>query len=133
MNTEDETQIRMDTHATEVVANHDLRATSEEMKNAKRRINVKGSLDRGTFMVVGKDDIPADASVFPSRLVLHLKTGDGHVKYEARFVIGGHRDIMKNFIVHQSQIHESTIRFILALTATHWYRVWTSDDCQAYL
>lgn len=49
-------------------------------------------------------------------------------------MIGGHRDLLKHYIVHQSQnIQPSTIRLVLTLAAFHLFDLWTAEVCQAYL
>lgn len=60
-------------------------------------------MDRGTFKIVPAQAIPDDANVFPARIVLTIKSDDDVKKVKAPFVIEGHRDSTKKFIVHQSE------------------------------
>ena len=54
--------------------------------------------------------------------------------YKALFVIGGHRDKLKEFMVHSSQtLQPATIRLMLALAVMLGYEIWISDVKQAYL
>lgn len=119
--------------ATEVINKSDPRFESQFMRDAKKA-EIKGLMERETFKVVKTENIPPDATILPGRFVLAIKNVDGLEKYKARYVIGGHRDSMKDLIVHQSQnIQPSSIRLILALAAINSLYIWTSDVRQAYL
>ena len=62
------------------------------MSQAKRN-EMKGLLERGTFSIILREEVPKDANVLPGRFVLAIKSAeDGQVKFKARYVIGGHRD-----------------------------------------
>lgn len=64
----------------------------KEMTETKRKV-VKVLLERGTFKIIRKEDIPANANALPGRLILTKKSAkDAHIKFKARCVIGGHRD-----------------------------------------
>lgn len=119
---------------TEVLDPRDERTSLPEMTEAKKT-EIRSLLDRGTFKVILKEDIPPDGNVLPGRFVLAIKsTEDGEVKFKARYVIGGHRDRLKNMMVHSVQtLQPSSIRLLLALAAMHGFDVWTSDVRQAYL
>ena len=128
--TDDESDI----HLTEILQSDDPRTRSAEMSEAKRR-EIKGLLDRGTFKIILREDIPTDGNVLPGRFVLAVKsTEDEEVKFKARYVIGGHRDKLKGFMVHTSQtLQPSSVRLLLALAELHGFSTWTSDVTQAYL
>lgn len=101
---------------------------------APRMDEIDGLIKRGTFKIVKGNDIPVDATVLSGRLVLTTKSEHEKRKHKAPFVTGGHRDSMKQYIVHQSQnIQPSTIRLFLALAAANSLDLWTADDRQAYL
>lgn len=104
------------------------------MSEVKRK-EIRGPLDRGTFRVMLREDIPDDGNVLPGRFVLSIKsTDDGEVKWKARYVIGGHRDKLKIMMVHTSQnLQPSSVRLLLSLAEFHGFRTWTSDVTQAYL
>ena len=123
-----------DVYLTEIIPNRDERATSVEMREAKLQ-EIKNLLNRGTFKVILREEIPKDVNVLPGRFVLALKsTEDGEIKHKARYVIGGHRDRLKHMMVHStSTLQPSSIRLLLALAAIHGFDVWTSDVRQAYL
>ena len=96
---------------------------------------IRGPLERGAFKVVLQEDIPADANCLPGRFVLALKSKeDGSVRFKARFVIGGHREKFKNFLVHHSiTVQPPTILLLLTLAAAFDFDVWSCDVTQAYL
>ena len=95
--------INDDIFITEIIPQKDPRSQTPEMQKAKLD-EIRNLMKRGTFKVVLKEDIPDDANVLPGRFVLALKSDiDGKIIHKARFVIGGHRDKLKNFMVHSSQ------------------------------
>ena len=121
-------------YLTEIISKGDNRANSKEMTKAKRQ-EIMSLLERGTFKVILREEIPKDANVLPGRFVLALKsTEDNNVKYKARYVIGGHRDRLKHMMVHStSTLQPASIRLLLALATVHGFDIWTSDVRQAYL
>ena len=121
-------------HLTEVIHSKDPRATSRDMSQAKRD-EIRGFLDRGTFSVILREEVPPDGNVLPGRFVLAIKsTEDGQVKFKARYVIGGHRDRMKALRVHSAAtLQPQSIRLLLALARIHGFDIWSSDVRQAYL
>lgn len=82
-----------------------------------------------------KEEIPADANVPPGRLFLSIKsTLHNKRNYKARFVIGSHRDKLKDFMAHPAQVLQpSSIRLLLALPQFKRFRVWSSDVKHAYI
>lgn len=73
-----------DVYLTEVIPNKDDRAYSKAMTEAKRH-QIKNLLDRGTFKVILREEIPKHANVLPGRFVLALKsTKDGEIKDKTR-------------------------------------------------
>eukprot|EP00171_Calliarthron_tuberculosum_P016392 IDg16392t1 len=83
------------------------------MSKAKRE-EIQGLLDRGTFSVILREDVPPDR--------------------DARYVIGGNRDRMKDLIVHNvATLQPQSIRLLLAIAIIHGFEIWTADVRQAYL
>ena len=121
-------------YLTEVLSTRDPRSYSKQMTEAKRQ-EISNLLKRGTFKVILKEDVPKDANVLPGRFVLSIKsTEDGETKFKARYVIGGHRDKFKHFMVHSSQtMQPSSVWLLLALASMFRFKVWTADVRQAYL
>ena len=124
----------VDVHLTEILTPAEARTNSRKMSEAKRE-EISNLLKRGTFRVVLHEDIPKDANVLPGRFVLSIKsTIDGQTKFKARYVIGGHRDKLKHFMVYSSQtLQPSSVRLLLSLASLYGFDVWTADVRQAYL
>ncbi len=74
-------------------------------KNANRIKNeVRDLLRRGTFEVTLKEELPDGANECSARFVPAIKSNaDQDVKYKARYVIAGHRDLKKSslFTAHK--------------------------------
>ena len=123
-----------DVFLTEIITKKDPRPKSKEMTEAKKT-EIRNLLKRGTFKVVLKEDVPPDGNVLPGRFVLALKsTEDGEIKHKARYVIGGHRDKHKDFMVHSTTtLQPQSIRLLLALASMFGFDVWTADVRQGYL
>lgn len=121
-------------YMTETLSPDDDRCNSPQMTEAKRN-EIRNLIERGTFKVVCREDVPLDANVLTGRFVLCIKsTPDGNIKHKARFVIGGHRDKLKNLMVHTTQtLQPSSIRLLLTTAAMFNFDIWTSDVKQAYL
>ena len=87
-------------HITEVIDKHDPRASTPEMLVAIRE-EVRDLSKRGTFKVLLKKELPDGANALTARFVLAIKSNaDGETKYKSRYIIGGHRDVLKHFMVH---------------------------------
>ena len=82
-----------------------------------------------------KEDIPPDGNILPRQFVLKIvSTDDGEVKHKERYVIGGHWDKMKNFVLHSTQtLQPASIRLLIALIFLFGFSLWVSDVSQAYL
>lgn len=121
-------------HLTEIISIKDPRARSREMTQAKKD-EIRGLLDRGTFSVLLREEIPQDANVLPGRFILAIKSAeDGKIKFKARYVSGGHRDRIKDLIVHSAATSQpQSIRILLAVAAMFGFTVWTTAVSQAYL
>ena len=109
---------------TEVIPKDDPRANSEEMLKAKLD-EVSDQLRRGTFKVILKSELPDGANALTARFVLAIKSStDDKIKYKARYVVGGHRDILKNYLVDGSQtLQASSARLLVALACAHEFKV----------
>lgn len=58
----------------------------------------------------------------------------GDKTYNARFVVGRHRDKLKRLMVHTSQTTQpSSIRLLLAIAIMQDFEIWISDARQVYL
>ena len=96
---------------------------------------VRDLLKRGSFKVILKEELPDGANALTARFVLAIKSNaDGEIQYKARYVIGGHRDRLKHYMVHGAQtLQASFARLLLVLATAHEFKAWTSDVNLAYL
>ena len=92
-------------------------------------------MDKGTWKVVLKEEIPGNSNVLNGRFVLVIKNkGTNEEIYKARFVVQGHRDREKHFLVHDSpNLRQSSTRLLVAIAAIFGFRRWIHDVRQAYL
>lgn len=104
------------TRLTGVLTQIDPRAKSAKKMEAIKR-DVTGLMSRGTFKVADIAEIPPRSSVLPCKLVWAVKEGAGGMDvYKARFVVGGHRDKYKVYLVHYTQkVQPSSTRLLLAI------------------
>jgi hypothetical protein len=74
-------------------------------------------------------------NIVPGRFVLAIKNPGFDKKFlKALFVLGGHRKREKRSIVlNSTTIKQSSVRLLLALTATLGFNIWTIEVNQAYL
>lgn len=64
---------------------------------------IRNLLEIGTFKVVLKEDVPKNANVLPGIFVLSTKfKSDVHTKYMGRYIIGVHRELYVQFMVHSA-------------------------------
>lgn len=126
--------IEDDEFITEIIQSKDPRSHTPEMQETEQD-EIINLIKRGTFKVILKKEVPPDANILPGRFVLALKsTVVGTVKHKARFLIGGHRDKLKFYMVHSSQtLQPASIRLLLALETFFGFEIWTADVTQAYL
>ena len=122
------------THDTEVIDKNDFRAHSAEMHEAILS-TVRDLLRRGAFKVIPKSELPEDANALTARFALAIKSkAEGNSKYKARFVIVGHGDSLKHYLVHRTQTLEVFYaRLLIALALAHNFDVWSSDVKLEYL
>jgi hypothetical protein len=116
---------------TEVIDRGDTRAKSPQMKAAIGK-EVRGLIARGTFRLKIVED-RSGKNIVPSKFVLAIKhEDDGQEIYKARLCLGGHRDFLKNHMVHTATTLTQTLkRLILAFAAIFSWNVWTTDVKQA--
>ena len=107
---------------------------SSEMHEAKMK-EVRDLFRRDTFRVILKEDLPESANALTARFALVIMSStEGETKYKARYVIGGHHDKLKHFMVHGAQtLRVYSSRLLLALALIQSFHVWTSDIKLAYL
>jgi hypothetical protein len=61
-------------------------------------------------------------------------TGTDRECVKARYVIKGHKDVEKHWLVHNSpSLRQGSIKLLVALAAIFGFRIWSLDVSQAYL
>jgi hypothetical protein len=96
---------------------------------------MKGLLAKGVFEIVLREEIPPGSNTLGGRYVLGLKDpGTDKERWKARFVVQGHKDLMKHAIVHDTAtLSQRGARMIFAMAAIFGWKVWTEDVRQAYI
>lgn len=112
---------------TQVIDKYNPRVSSIEMKYAIIE-EVGNLLQFGTFKAMLEEGLPDGANALTASLVLVIKSNaGGQGKYQARYVIGGHKDKLKHYMVHGVQaLQAPSSRLLLALATAHVSEVWTS-------
>lgn len=119
---------------TEVLKPGDTRSSLPQFDVARAK-ELEGLARRGVYEIVLKDEVPEGANILGSRFVLSIKNKDtGDEVYKARFVVQGHKDREKDFLVHiSSNLKQSSIRLVLSLAAIFGFNIWSQDITQAYI
>ncbi|MEM1283154.1 MAG: reverse transcriptase domain-containing protein [Chlamydiota bacterium] len=121
-------------HITEVLHPADPRAFGKLATEAKKK-EIEGLIRKGTWKIVLKEEVPRDANVLTSHFVITIKDVETNQPiFKARYVIHGHKDKEKDFLVHNTtNIQQSSIRTIVCLAAVMGFMIWSHDVSQAYL
>lgn len=108
---------------------------SKALFNDGNRKEILGLIERGTFKIVLEEKMGPCPNIMPSRFVCAIKhSDDGSVRFKARFVVRGHLDKEKYFVVHNSvTLRYSLLRVILAQATFLGFDIWSFDVTQAYL
>lgn len=103
-------------------------------RNSARK-EIKGLLDRGTYVVVKEKDVPPGATILRSRIINSIKTDpEGNEIFKTRLVIQGHLDPEKGMTVNEAPtILRSSTRIILSLASTMGFGLWSRDVKQAFI
>jgi hypothetical protein len=94
------------------------------MKAAKNK-EIRGLLERGTFKIALRNDIPKGANKLGGRCVLTIKdSGTDREIWKARYVIQGHRDQEKEIMVRSStNVQQRSLRLIFALATIMGFKI----------
>lgn len=92
-------------------------------------------MEKGTWKIVLKEDIPPNAIFLNLRFVLALMNEDsGKEVFKAPFVVWGHRDKNKDILIYESStVKQSSTRLLIAVAAIFRFNVWSHDLRQADL
>ena len=99
------------------------------------RNELKGLIDRGTYEIVCREEVPDNANILGGRFVFAIKEkGTAKEKLKAQFVVQGHTDAEKNLLIHNTTtLRQSSVRLLIAIAAICGFRLWSQDVTQAYL
>ena len=119
---------------TEIIEAKDPRARDPRMQDAKLK-EIQGLIQRGTFKVILRREIPNGANILRGRYILSIKDfGTDREIWKARYVIQGHRDIEKDIMVRTStNIQQGSLRLLFSFAGILGFKIWTQDVTQAYL
>lgn len=100
----------------------------------QKKAEIPNSLDRGTVKVFPKSKVPKGSNILSARFVQSIKTtADGNNKVNVRYVVGGHRDKLKDFMFHSSTTAEpSNFLPLHSRSMLFGFTVWTGDVRQAF-
>lgn len=91
---------------------------------------IHNSVKTGTFRVTIRHEHPDGANTLTVQFVLPIKSkADGSTRYKVIYVISGHLDSLKQYLVHSEQsLKPMPARLILVLVSTLNFRVWFLRD-----
>ena len=82
-----------------------------------KHTEIRDLISRGTFQAVLRTELPDGANMITTIHVLEIKSNEDKEEiYKARYVVGGHLDIMKDYLVHGAQTVQCvSVRILLAI------------------
>ncbi len=97
---------------------------SPEMREAIRA-EVRDLLKRAMFKFILRSELLDGANALTARFILaNMSNADSEIQYKARYVVGGHRDNLQQYLVHGAQtLHGSSARLLLALASAFDFEV----------
>jgi hypothetical protein len=121
-------------HITEILDTNDPRSHSIRMQEAKSK-ELIGLLERGTFKIILRSDLPPHPNLLTTRFVLAIKNSDTENEiYKARLVVRGFQDRMKGFLVHEpNTVRVTSIRILMAIASLLGFSIWSEDVTQAFV
>jgi hypothetical protein len=116
----------------EVIGPSDPRAA---LFDAAKQKEIQRLIERGTWKVVLKDEMPENPNIMCGRFVLTIKdSGTSKEICKARYVGQGFRDKKKTSLVHNpSTSKQLSTRLLIELAAMFGYRIFLTGVTQAYL
>lgn len=119
---------------TEVLKPGDVRISSQIIQGA-RQAEAEGLLKRKVWVAVKRNDLPREANILSGRFVHALKhVGTPKEKGKSRYVVQGHRDKAKSFVVHNlSTLRQRSTKIIVSTSAVRGFRIFSHDVNQSYL
>ena len=87
-------------------------------------------INRGTFRAVIRTELSGSASMITARSVQTIKSREyKRGTCEARYVAGGHHDVLKDYLLHRAQtIKFLSVRMILVKAIMNNFHFWIIDE-----
>ena len=113
---------------------NDPRSKYERFRAAKKK-ELEGLIEKGTWKIVCKSEVPENANILGGRFVLAIKDEETNDEvWKARFVVQGYRDKLKTSLVHDTATpRQHSTRLLIGLAAICRFRLFSTDVTQAYL
>jgi hypothetical protein len=108
------------------------RPTCRTIRSAKEE-EIAGLIERGTWKVVPRSELPETANIMNGRFVLSIKNaGTEEEVFKARYLIRGYRDKMKTSLVHNSPTsRKASTKLLVGLAAFFGFQLFSTDVTQA--
>lgn len=106
-----------------------------QSKNSIKK-EIQGLLKRNSFAFVHKKDIKNDTNILIGRFILAIKQpGADNERYNAPFIVQGHKDKDKNLIIHTyTTVRHKNILITSSISAVFpAYKIWLQDVTKAYI
>lgn len=96
---------------------------------------VKGLLDRGFFKAVKRNDVPLNANLLSTHVVLAVKDiCTPNEKYKALVAAHGHKERDKDNLVHNlPSVRPISPRIVRTSAGIKRYLIWATDIVQAFI
>lgn len=119
-------------YLTEVIEPRDPRAW--KFNNAKLK-ELDGLIKNKTWKIVCRNEVPSNANILNGRFVLAIKDeGKNKEVWKARYVVEGHRDSMRQSLVHNTTVaRQQSTKLVVGIAAIFGFNLFSSDITQAYL
>ena len=123
-----------DVDLTQVIQPGDPRSNDERFRAARKK-ELKGFIEKGTWKLVCKSEVPRNTNILGGRFVLAIKDeGTKDEVWKALFVVQRYRDKLKTSLVQDTATpRQHSTRILIGLAAICGFRLFSTDVTQAYL
>lgn len=96
---------------------------------------IEGLMKRGALEIVLREEVPDNCIVLGERVIISIKDPNTkEERYKASFVMQGHLDKDKPYLVHTSpNLRQEAVRMLFAITSLMGFELWTQYISQPYL
>jgi hypothetical protein len=101
--------------------------------DAAKQKELQGLIERSTWEVVLKDEMPENPNIMGGRFALTIKDSVTSKEiYKARYVVQGFRDKKKTSLVHDaSTSKQQSTKLLIGLAAIFGHQIFSTDVTQA--